>query len=184
MKFDTIPIRLPTGLAYWLAPEASAVVSWDRMSEREYFEDCLTHLLGNTTVASEYTFFIASDLNDPAYLLQFRKTWSNRKRPQAVATDDIEPVGIDPGRKPVLIYLSRESAVPVSSKTAGRFHTVFQTPLTVPRVGQRVFPLHIGAFNGAWCRERSAKHVRNVEFFFAGVLTRVRARVPDAYFRP
>lgn len=173
MKFDLVPIKLPTGVAYWLAPQQSAVVSWNQMSEREYFEACLTHLLRDERVASEYSFLLASDLNDPSYLWQFRKFPPQRYVP----ADDIEPVGIDPNRKPILFYMSRESAVPVSSKTSARFHTVFQTLLTTPKANERVFPLQLGAFNGCWHRERPTEQVRDVELLFAGVLTPARTRV-------
>ena len=175
MKFDLVPINLSTGRAYWLAPQGSAAVSWKQMTEREYFEECLTHLLVDDRVASEYSFFIASDLNDPSYLQQFHKF--KRKHRHSVPTDDIEPVRMDPSRKPVLLYLSRKSAIPVSSKTSARFHTVFQTPLTVPKASKRIFPLQIGAFNGVWCRQRPAEQVRGIALLFAGMLTQVRARV-------
>ena len=175
MKFDLVPINLSTGRAYWLAPQGSAAVSWNQMTEREYFEDCLTHLLRDDRVASEYSFFIASDLNDPSYLQQFRKF--QRKRRHSFPIDDVEPVGTDPSRKPVLLYLSRESAIPVSSKTSARFHTVFQTPLTMPKASERIFPLQIGAFNGVWCSERPTEKVRDVALLFAGMLTQARARV-------
>ncbi len=145
------------------------------MSEREYFEECLTHLLGDKR-AGAYTFFIASDLNDPTYRHQFRKGRRLGQMPPGVPTDDVEPVGLAAGRKPVLLYLSRESAIPVSSRTASRFHTVFQTPLTSSREDTRIFPLQIGAFNGVWNCERPEAHPREVNIFFAGKLTSVRLR--------
>jgi hypothetical protein len=175
MKLERTPINLASGVASWLAPHDSVAVSWDQMSEREYFEDCLTHLLGDNR-AGGYTFFIASDLNDPTYRHQFRKSQRLGHAPHGAPTDDVEPVGLEAGRKPVLLYLSRESAIPVSSKTASRFHTVFQTPLTRPRVDERIFPLQIGAFNGVWNRERPDVQPRQVNIFFAGKLTSVRLR--------
>jgi hypothetical protein len=175
MKLQRTPINLSGGVAYWLAPDDSIAVSWNQMSEREYFEDCLTHLFGDER-AGRYTFFVASDLNDPAYRDQFSKSRRQGRTPHGVPTDDVEPVDLEPGRKPVLLYLSRESAIPVSSKTAVRFHTVFQTPLTNPRVEERIFPLQIGAFNGVWNRERPQEHPREVRIFFAGKLTSVRIR--------
>ena len=163
MKFDLAPINLSTGRAYWLAPQGSAAVSWKQMTEREYFEECLTYLLGDDRVASEYSFFIASDLNDPSYLQQFHKF--KRKRRHSLPVDDVEPVGMDPSRKPVLLYLSRELAIPVSSKTSARFHTVFQTPLTMPKASERIFPLQSVLSIGVWCRQRPAEQVRVLPYF-------------------
>jgi hypothetical protein len=134
------------------------------MNERQYFEDCVTDLLGDKRLASEYEFLIASDLNDPA--------------------DNLEPIGLVPGRKPVLLYLSRETGIPVSLKTSARFHTVFQGYLSMPRIGQRVFPLQIGAVNNRWYCERPSRHAMDSNIFFAGMLTRARARLLTSISEP